>query len=173
MSNVFKIGDKVRRVLYSTNSIKVGDTGIVCETLYDPENGAEIWLEGRSDSYCEDFFELVSRKMEYDTLDWIQAAKAIDAGKEVQAMRGWGENPWVDIDPTYATVVKGNKYRLKPREFEKGWYLYHAAEAYHGKLVYRTEKEWHKVLPSQSFDEKYVGRYLGLDPIDFVKEGNK
>lgn len=60
---------------------------------------------------------------EEDHLNWIQAAQAIEAGKEVEHYGHDGK--WRKTSVT--VVVRSSTYRIKPRVFTEGWYPYASA----------------------------------------------
>ena len=72
-------------------------------------------------------------------LNWIEAAQAIEDGIEIEHKKG---SCWHPVASTYALVLRGEKYRIKPREFEYGWYRYNSPYTSEQFKLY-TEDGWY------------------------------
>ena len=92
-------------------------------------------------------------------LNWIEAAQAIEDGQEIQFFSKFVEG-WYD-KISLESVEKGVRYRIKPREFEYGWYRYNSPLISERFILY-TEDGWYGLslkdnrLPIE-IDESKVG----------------
>ena len=73
-------------------------------------------------------------------LNWIEAAQAIEDGQEIQFFSKFVEG-WYD-KISLESVEKGVRYRIKPREFEYGWYRYNSPYTSEQFKLY-TEDGWY------------------------------